>query len=370
MGDDSIAEDELLRKERIISDAIEEFDLDLSGQTVFTELGSNDYLFTPVIASLAGADQVYAITEDSKYGTVDALTSELAQVREYFGLDDNIEVVERKQESNIGSADIVTNSGFVRPIDQETIDLMKPTAVIPLMWETWEFREDELNLDYARENNVLVLGTNEYFLYENNGFLVTKLLFELGLGVYKDNILILASGRIRESISDFFTSLDVDHAILTLDEDLDPTERANHVGVDEARAQLDQFDAIVVAEHYHDTELLSEDGLIPPSLVKERNPIMKVAHICGSIDEDAVTNAGLELHPRPTAPFGHMTVSAAHLDSHAVLELNTAGLRVGEIMSRLRSRFSLEEAYERAIDHELVDDFPGGYLPSRHQKSQ
>ena len=35
-------------------------------------------------------------------------------------------------------ADVVTNSGHVRPIDAETVAWMKPTAVVPLMYEAWE----------------------------------------------------------------------------------------------------------------------------------------------------------------------------------------------------------------------------------------
>jgi hypothetical protein len=41
------------------------------------------------------------------------------------------------------------------------ISWMKPTAVIPLMFEAWEFRPSDLELAAAQQRGILVAGTNE-----------------------------------------------------------------------------------------------------------------------------------------------------------------------------------------------------------------
>ena len=53
---------------RIILDCIDRLELSLTGLTVLTEVGTNYYLYTPIIAALAGAKRVYAWTADTPYG--------------------------------------------------------------------------------------------------------------------------------------------------------------------------------------------------------------------------------------------------------------------------------------------------------------
>ena len=78
----------------------------------------------------------------------------------------------------------MTNSCLVRPIDRELIAVLKPTVVIPLMWETWEFRSFDFDFNYCKERGIVVLGTNERQLHcdmlGSIGLCSLKLLFELG----------------------------------------------------------------------------------------------------------------------------------------------------------------------------------------------
>jgi len=141
---------------KLIDQATNTFSLDLSGLVVFTEVASGNYVVTPLIAALAGAVKVFAVTRDSRYGKaadVKELTLELAKER---NMDSRIEVVFSKSPDILQQADIVTNLGFVRPIDKEMIEHLKPTAVIPLMWETWEFREQDLDLSHCWQKSIPV----------------------------------------------------------------------------------------------------------------------------------------------------------------------------------------------------------------------
>jgi len=346
------------KKFKIIKSSIEFFNLNLKNLIVFTELGSNDYMYTPIIAALAKAKKVYAYVKDSSFGSKDDLSYQLKKINKFFNFTKKINVVTDFQKLKV--SDIVLNSGLVRPIDKKKIDLMKSTAVIPLMWETWEFRKREIDFLYAKKNKKLILGTKEHFLYNNSGFLVTKLLFESGLGVYKDNILVLSSGRIGDSICKFFVNTNVTHKRISFDKK--NRKNKNLISLEYAIKNIKNFDAIIVAEHQFDYNLLSNDGLFQIKKIKFENPDIKIIHICGKVNQKEIMKSKLEIYPKKIAPFGHMSVSAAYLDSHAVLELNTAGLKVGEIMSRHRLNHDIKTAYKKSIKDPLVDDFPGGYF--------
>ena len=57
--------------------------------------------------------------------------------------------------------DILTNTGFLRPINKKLIKALTPKCVIPLMWEPWEFRPEEIDIDACVERGIKVYGTNE-----------------------------------------------------------------------------------------------------------------------------------------------------------------------------------------------------------------
>ena len=123
------------------------------------------------------------------------------------------------------------------------------------------------------------------------------------------------------------------------------------------KRDLSKFDAIVVGENYHNVELIGENGTIKTAELSEKSPLIQIIHICGNVDTDDLRKNGLRVYPEPVMPFGYMTTSANYLGPKATVELNTAGLKVGEIMARNRLKYNLNRAYKESIKHPLVDDF-------------
>ena len=84
---------------------------------------------------------------------------------------------------------MVTNSGHVRPIDRRMVGWMKPGSVVPLMYERWELRPGEVDLDACRERGVRVAGTNERHpnvdVFSYLGVQAVKLLVDAGVAVYR-----------------------------------------------------------------------------------------------------------------------------------------------------------------------------------------
>ena len=359
---------ERLRKKTIVEKTIAKFNLDLSGLTVFTEAATNNYQYTPIICAVADAQKVFAITRDSKYGNKEDIRRDTMELARQFGVEDRIEVLFEKDGKAIRSSDIITNSGFVRPIDKAMISQMKPTAVIPLMWETWEYREWELDLDACREKGILVLGTDEHHpllnLFHSNGFLICKLLFDKGMGVYKDNLLLISSGLIGDSASDFFINSKIRFKRIVFDDNVPDNQRPYLLNENQIEKELANFDAIIVAELHYNVDIISQSGLINPNILKERNPVIQIIHICGAVSKEDMLNAGLSFYPNDIAPFGYMTVSPDYLGPKTIFELVTAGLKVGEVMAKCRlNGMSIRKTIAYTLENAQAMDFQEGFLP-------
>ena len=176
---------DLGRLKSLAERCINQLELSLEGVTVYTEAASGPYVFDPVLAAMSGARRVYAVTADSSYATSADVERATMEAAAFAGVADRILVTTQKFADQLGESDIITNSGFVRPIDATTLRSLKATAVVPLMWETWEFRDSDLDLDACQSLGILVMGTDEgrppFPMYSYVGLLALKLLFELGL---------------------------------------------------------------------------------------------------------------------------------------------------------------------------------------------
>jgi len=349
------------RMNRLLQTCISNFDLNLEGLTVFTEAASGPYLYTPILAALAQANKVYAIAVDSKFASATSVAQQTLAEAAYWQLENNIEIVFEKEKSKVGKCDIITNSGFVRPIDRKMIAWMKPTAVIPLMWETWEFRNSDLDLEACKEHGILVLGTDEspppLSLYSYCGFLGMKLLFDLGLEGLKAKILLLGSGGLGKEIFTFFqqAGLNVDWFSQN-----DP-ESFRYTALPQYFAEHgSSYDGLILAEHQHDLCLLGSQGLVSFASITEINPALCLGVIAGNINLEELKASGLHHHPPHIRPFGYVSYDTYQLGPRPVLELYAAGLRVGEVMARSRlSGQSLEHSAKSAMQQSLAMDFKG-----------
>jgi hypothetical protein len=262
----------------------------------------------------------------------------------------NIEIVSEKRPEYISRADIVTNLGFVRPITNIDILNMKPTAVIPLMYEAWEYRTEDVDIESCTKNKILVMGVNEETppmdIMGYGGFLATKLMFECGYGVFKDNVLVLGSGRIGKNIARFLNTNGV---------------CVTHVKSYEKNVlELEKFDVIIVSDLDAPGELIGYNGFISIRELQENNPLVQIIHICGNIDSDAIKRKGFSVYPDDIKPFGYMSATMNNLDYKSTIQLLIGGLKTGEIMAKNRRLLDFKKAYIRSMSNKLIDGFVGG----------
>jgi hypothetical protein len=300
--------------------AVERCRLDLSGSVVLTEAASGAYVVTPVLAAMAGASRVYAVTRDTRYGTaaqVTAGTMELARLAECA---DRVEVVTELTPRVIGEADIVTNSGHVRPIDAKFVSRMKPTAVIPLMYEAWELRGADLDLAACRARGIPVAGTNERIakvdVFSYLGIMAVKLLLDAGVAVYGSRVLVLCDNPFAPFIE---RGLSGGYARVELARDLGCAVGSG------------PFDAVLVAMTPRKEPVINAAGV---ATIAARWPGAVLAQYWGDVDRDAVADAGLPVWPERAPGPGHMAILPSVVGPEPIVRLQSGGLKVGEVLLR------------------------------------
>jgi hypothetical protein len=346
----------------IMRESIEQLDIDLQGLTVLTEAATGPYLYTPIVAALAGSTEVIGVTDDSEYASKETVRERTLDAAAEWNVDDRIRVVFDTTPDDVGASDIITNTGFVRPIDESMITEMKPTAVVPLMWETWETRGD-VDLRACSENDILVLGTDEseepVRMYDYAGFVAMKLLFELGLEGNKTETLLLGTGEgTGRSIYTHFSNLDMD---ITWFSDHEPEANPYDMLSQHYTTHGERYDVILVAEHHNDTLLLGENGKLSYEEIQQISPSTSIGVISGNIERDGLEESGLNYFPPSLKPFGQMSYQAFHLGPRGPIELYAGGLKVGEVMARCRNdgldlsqakEYTLANAPAMAVDDE------------------
>jgi hypothetical protein len=327
------------RDERLINlskCAIERCQLDLSDAVVLTEAASGAYIVTPLLAAMAGSPQVLCIARPSKYGTVDEVAALLHRVARMAGVLDRIRICREKTPEIVGQADIVTNSGHVRPIDAQTVGWMKPSAVVPLMYESWEYRSADVDVDACLRRGVQVAGTNERHplidVFSYLGIMAVKLLIDAGIPVYGCKILLCCDNSFLPFIERGLVGAG---AIVQVMNDLNDSPSTI------------EADAILIAMRPKDGPIVGPDQA---ALIAKRWPNAVVAQFWGDIDRRALAAVGMRDWPLWSPPRGHMGILPSAVGPDPIVRLQAGGLKVGEVLLKLRND-------ELSVDRSFLDEF-------------
>jgi len=315
----------------LMETAIKRCQLDLSQAVVLTEAASGAYIVTPLVAAMAGAKRVFALTRTTRYGSVEEIAAQTLDLARLAGVEGRIEVITEKEATIIAQADIVTNSGHVRPIDAQMVSWMKPTAVIPLMYEAWEFRSGDVDLAACRQHGIAVAGTNERHpavdVFSFLGILAVKLLLDAGIAVYGSHILLLCDNPFRPFIERGLVGAGASVHVL---ESLPPA------GWDKT------YDAILVALRPRLEPVLSAADA---TMLADCCPGAVIAQFWGDVDRSALSTANVPVWPLEAPAPGHMGILLSAIGPEPIVRLQTGGLKVGEVLWRARSsQHSVEEA--------------------------
>lgn len=317
---------------KLMAAAIERCQLDLSGTVVLTEAATGAYVVTPVLAALAGAQRVLALARPTRHGTVQEIAGQTMGLARLAGVPERIRIVTEKTAAEIAQADIVTNSGHVRPIDAEMIGWMKTSAVIPLMYEAWEFRTGDVDLDACRRRGICVAGTNERHpavdVFSFLGIMASKLLLDAGIAVYGCKVMLCCDNPFAPYIYQGLTGAGA--SVEAVDDPVEATP-------------ADDFDVLLVALRPRAQPVI---GATEAELIRRQWPGALVVQYWGDIDRTALTAAGVPYWPLSAPAPGHMGILPAAVGPEPTVRLQAGGLKVGEILLRsIDPRVRVDRSY-------------------------
>ena len=313
--------------------------LDLTGRVVLTEAATGAYAVTPALAALAGAERVIALTQSSRHGPAARGEAETMELAAAAGVAGRVEVVAERRPELVAAADVITNSGHVRPIDAEMASWMRPTAVVPLMFEAWELLPDrgDLDLPALRRRGVRVAGTNERHpavaVFSYLDVMACKLLLDAGVAVRGSKLLLLCDNPFGPYLHHGLAAAGAGVEACTL-----PVE-----------ATSDRFDAVVVALRPRSGPVLGPDEV---THVAERWPGAVVAQFWGDLDRAMLATAGVPFWPLDPPGQGRMGVLPSAVGPEPIVRLQAGGLKVAEVLLR-------PERQRTGTDEEFVDAIVG-----------
>jgi hypothetical protein len=302
---------------------VDRLELNLAGLVVLTEAASGPYVVTPILAALGGAARVLALTGDSAYGTAETVLMQTRALETLVGTRLSVDVQARRSLDLFAQADLVTNLGFVRPIDAESVAAMKPTAVVSLMCEAWEFRPGDLDLEACERRGIRVFGTNESSpglnIFDSSGWLCLKLLLDAQIQPHKSRIVVVSPDRFGIVIERVLVGAGA--SVLRV-----PRLQTSSV--------LAEADALVIADYCREDTIIGPGGDVTASDLARVAPATTVIQFAGRVDVQGLIGHGLAVVPGTDLPARRMAMTLAGLGPQPVVELHAAGLKVGEMALR------------------------------------
>lgn len=312
-----------------ILNSIKKFNLNLNGKTVLTEAATGEYAVTPIIAALAGA-KVIALAKESTYGSYAKIQEEIYQLSSCISNRNlNITII-RSFEEIFTDVDIVTNSGFVRPINKQLQQKLTKNSVITLMYEPWEFRETDVDIEQALKNEIKVYGTNEHDsrlqTMEYIGLTALYHLLNLRITHFSEKkILLIGNNEFIEPIN---------KVLIVNSYNVEKYYNYN------LPILISDYDILIIAENKNPILLVGNNGIFDKEKLNSNQTII---HICGSVDFNNVLAKCIPPIPKP---FGYMSFRTDYIDNQALIDLQTGSLSVAQGMLEANKLGLIGSAYK------------------------
>jgi len=316
--------------------SIDKFSLQLNGLNILTEAATGNYAVTPVIAACAGAN-VFALAKDSHYGSIEEISNQIKRLAKSLNVSDKIRIIFSYDDVDLSLIDILTNTGFNRPIDKRIINKLSGKCVIPLMMEPWEYRSSDVDIDACIKKGIKVYGTDECSslvqTFKYLGYLVLYKLLNNGVSPLSCNkICLIGSEIFVHNVYELLRSNNYDVTCVT-----DYKEKI----------QEDQYNCFVLLEQHRPIRLLGGRD----SFLRHGNLIdgCIIIHISGNVGNSSRFKK-IRLIPETPRKFGFMSFTCDLIDSNALIDLQSAGFKVAEGMLSANERGLIGEKYKKFME--------------------
>jgi hypothetical protein len=296
-------------------------ELDLRDLVVVTEAGTNHFALTAVLAAHAGASRVYTVSRDSRWGSADSAHAAVENLRRALGAPDRIVAVGRPEEEALERADLVTNLGWVRPLDALKINRMRPGAAIAAMCESWEVRPGDIDRAACARRGIPVVGVNEDHpwvdVFVHNGLLAVKMLQQLQIEIHATPIAIIGRDKFAARIAATLSLLGAE------------VRRSEALAGEGARRAVEGTEALVIADYARTDRILGAGGDMTVDQLLKLAPHAAVVQFAGWIQAPALRAAGIRVFPEEEIGPKRMGRTLAFLGPGPLVGLHAAGLKAG-----------------------------------------
>ena len=333
---------------RLIRRAIERHRLDLTGLRVLTEAGVGYRRVTPVIAALAGADKVYAVGRDSVRSARKDAERQTAYLAALAGVQDRMQLLPTRLQAPLTTVDVITDLPGVRPIDESIVRNVCETAAVTLMCGVAHWRAGDVDVATCRRLSIAVAGVDEdaVDVYRYLPMEAVWGLLQLGVEVVGATILVAgdgpACGKVTRGLAQAGARVLVAAPEGAGRISLCGGEKAGDgLGDAAARGRLAEADGLVLCPAQPDRRTIGAGAWMDAAELAATAPHLAVVSLAGECDRRSLSGAGLRGWPGAGDP------APGDLLPQPLLELHTAGLKVGEALTRARRRGSSPLAAEQ-----------------------
>jgi hypothetical protein len=315
-------------------------ELNLKNKTVLTEAASGAYIVTPVIAALAGA-KVFAYSKTTRYGKVEDIFSssqELASQFRKFPLD--IQFTDSLSPEIVAQADMITNSGHLRPLNEALLRHAKDSLVIPLMYEGWEWRDADMDINYIRKRGFPLGATNERHpdvdVFNYLGDMAMKQIFDAGICPYKNRFVLLSNNDFGPFIAKVLARNCEGLAVIDRDENkhrYNPDEIDWIGGFPEVRIPqgYKNAEALIFTAYPFTETWIGEHSPVRIDQIQSQLTDPFILRYAGDLDETVLKKKAVRFFPLQVQS-GHMGILPSAIGFDPIIRLQSGGLKAGEAM--------------------------------------
>ncbi len=339
--------------DKIIS-SVKNLKLDLNGKIVLTEAASGPYVVTPIIAALSGA-KVYAFSKTTKYGSFDEIKRDTIDLAKKLNVDSKIKVIDSLNKNIISKVDIVTNSGHLRPLNSNFLKYLKSNSVISLMYESWEFRESDLDLNFCKKNDIKVAAMNERHpdidVFSYLGDMAIKMILDAGLCLNNNSFVLICNNDfgpyIAKTLSKNCKMLGV--CDLKKNKHKYSNLKINWIGNFpnfSVNKNLSSCEAIIFTAYpFTKSWIGSKNNIIDVKKIEKefKNPF--ILRFAGHIDEADLFSNKINFYPNKVSP-GHMGIIPSEIGFDPIIRLQSGGLKVGQALIENKSLYNNVKIYD------------------------
>ena len=302
-----------------IKKLVSQFNLDLSDKVIITELATNAYFDAALIPLFAGAKKVIYVDNNVSEEDRAHTKKKLIEIIELKSITSEISIREfRPLPEDLMEVNILCNTGALRPLDFNVLQYVNSyNVVIQLMYDSWEFRETDIDFEFCRSRGIPIVGTNEsnpsFEIFYNVAPLMLKMCLEVSR-VYSENIFIFSDDDFGEQTRKALGKLNPKSLIQTTD-------------INVLKQEIKNVDLLVLCSFREERSLLGHQGIL--NFIAD-NPNIKLVHLFGIVDADYVKSTlDLNVYPDYDGKAMKMSKTFAYLGGEPVIDLFLASYKAG-----------------------------------------